>query len=279
MGAAQGKESDPSGSLMDRGRKTEPIYIVPVVQSANTSPLGWFAFALTTALLQGPTTTLTEPGTGNIVFAYAAGYGGLAELLAGMFEAGRGKMFSAIIFSSYGAFWLSFAVFGILTQTGIFKTLGPAPEGMQMLLALWSFSSFLLFLNALAMNLALQSILGFLTITFALLSAGVTHPAVNKAGGVLGFITAACAFYTAFAELTNDTFNRRVVPLGTINWYRYVFHMRTPDASYDVQRTDVRTLNPQGIRNSGGGVRNSGVEEGKFQHGRPAAGPPTVNRT
>lgn len=41
--------------------------------------------------------------------------GGIAQLLAGMWEARRGKIFGATAFSSYGAFWISFGLFGILS--------------------------------------------------------------------------------------------------------------------------------------------------------------------
>lgn len=47
------------------------------------------------------------------VWCFALGYGGLAQLLAGMWEARRGKMFGAVAFSSYGAFWISLGLFGI----------------------------------------------------------------------------------------------------------------------------------------------------------------------
>jgi len=50
------------------------------------------------------------------VYTFALGYGGLAQLLAGMWEAYRGKMFGAVAFSSYGAFWISIGLFGVLSD-------------------------------------------------------------------------------------------------------------------------------------------------------------------
>jgi GPR1/FUN34/yaaH family len=44
--------------------------------------------------------------------------GGIAQLLAGMWEARRGKIFGATAFSSYGAFWISYGLFGILSTVG-----------------------------------------------------------------------------------------------------------------------------------------------------------------
>ena len=45
-----------------------------------------------------------------------------------------------------------------------------------------------------------------------------------QAGGWFGLITAAIAFYIAFAELTNDTLKKDVFPLGPFTWHLKFFH-------------------------------------------------------
>lgn len=51
--------------------------------------------------------------TPNVVLGMALGYGGLVQLLAGMWEFAAGNTFGATAFSSYGGFWLSFgAIYG-----------------------------------------------------------------------------------------------------------------------------------------------------------------------
>ena len=65
------------------------------------------------------------------VWCFAIGFGGLAQLLAGMWEANRGKMFGATAFSSYGAFWISLGLFGIISDTGIFTAAGGAVKGLE----------------------------------------------------------------------------------------------------------------------------------------------------
>src|SRR5213079_1109610 len=78
---------------------------------ADPAPLGLAAFALTTFVLSffnaGWVSSAGEP----IVFGLAFAYGGLAQLLAGMWEFRTGNTFGATAFTSYGAFWLSFFVF------------------------------------------------------------------------------------------------------------------------------------------------------------------------
>ena len=57
-------------------------------------------------------------------------------------------------------------------------------------LAIWSIFTFLLFICTLGLNLALATLFFLLTVTFALLSAGVTHATTNKVGGAqANFVT------------------------------------------------------------------------------------------
>lgn len=221
-----------------RGGQNSPVFVVSQVQSCNMGPLGLFGFAWTTALLSMVHTHKVSSGAVSLVYCFALGYGGLAQLLAGMWEARRGKMFGAVAFSSYGAFWISLGIFGIVKDTGIFTASGALLEGLQTMLALWAVVTFLFFLNTLALNIALSCLFFMLTLTFCLLAGGETVLGSEKAGGWCGMITAAIAFYIGFAELTNDTLKKDVIPLGPLTWATRVFH--TPAPAYNVNLTDPR---------------------------------------
>ena len=78
---------------------------------ADPAPLGLAAFALTTFLLSGFNATFIPNG---IWVGAALFYGGLAQLLAGMWEFRNRNVFGATAFSSYGAFWLSLGGFVVL---------------------------------------------------------------------------------------------------------------------------------------------------------------------
>ncbi len=83
---------------------------------ANPAPLGLCGFALTTfvlSLINLGTAGITEP---NIVIGAAFAYGGLCQLLAGMWEMAVGNTFGATALSSYGGFWIGTAI--ILTPGG-----------------------------------------------------------------------------------------------------------------------------------------------------------------
>ena len=115
---------------------------------AGTTSLGGFMHFLLPCVLLSPaislrkswttccthrvSTVLTVRTVASIaVWCFALGFGGLAQLLAGMWEARRGKMFGATAFSSYGAFWISLGLYGVLSDTGIFTASGAASKGLE----------------------------------------------------------------------------------------------------------------------------------------------------
>ena len=82
---------------------------------ADPGPLGLAAFALTTFMLSAANAEILGQvgispkglGTVPVVLSLALAYGGIAQLLAGMWEFRTGNTFGAVAFSSFGAFWLS----------------------------------------------------------------------------------------------------------------------------------------------------------------------------
>src|SRR3954469_411511 len=78
---------------------------------ADPAPLGLAGFALTTFVLSMFNPGLVSANGEPVVFGLALAYGGLAQLLAGMWEFRTGNTFGAVAFTSFGAFWLSLFVF------------------------------------------------------------------------------------------------------------------------------------------------------------------------
>ncbi len=79
---------------------------------ADPGPLGLAAFALTTFVLSMFNAGLSATSGEPVVLGLALAYGGMAQLLAGMWEFRTGNTFGAVAFASYGAFWISFWAFG-----------------------------------------------------------------------------------------------------------------------------------------------------------------------
>lgn len=198
---------------------------VPAVATANPAPLGLCGFALTTFVLSSINAGFIIPqGIGTtIVIGLALFYGGLAQMLAGMWEFRAGNTFGATAFTSYGAFWLSFAVifipgFGVLAAfTG--KAAADLGTAVGLYLLGWTIFTALMFLGTLRSNGALIAVFGLLTLTFLFLAIGALGGAsgMTMIGGWLGILTALAAWYTALAGILasgNNAFRLPVWPMG-----------------------------------------------------------------
>jgi len=171
----------------------------------NPGALGLFSFASTTFMLSLYNLQTRGIKTPNVVVGMAIFCGGLAQLLAGMWEFPRGNVFGATAFSSYGAFWLSYATI-LIPGSGIvaaYENGDDLSNALGIFLIAWMMVTFLLFVAALRKNIGFIVLLGFLTITFAALAAGefTGSAGATKAGGALGVITAFIAYYVGLSEL------------------------------------------------------------------------------
>ncbi len=175
---------------------------------ANPAPLGLCAFALTTFVLSAANAKLFE-GAG-IVIGLAAFYGGLAQLLAGMWEFKTGNTFGATAFTSYGAFWLAVAA-------TLQLNLIPNHPAFGFFLLGWSIFTAILFICTFRLNVALVLLFGLLLVTFILLTFGEFGSAsAGLYGGYFGLATAAVAWYTAFAGILSGMKSVIKLPVGPL---------------------------------------------------------------
>jgi uncharacterized protein len=179
---------------------------------ANPGPLGLAAFALTTFVLSMFNSGLVAEGGEPIVLGLALAYGGLAQVLAGMWEFRTGNTFGATAFTSYGAFWLSFWAYVQFFAKDIPEA--DAGHAVGLYLIAWGIFTAYMFIASLRTTGAVALVFILLTITFIVLGIGdaAAKTGVTKLGGWLGLATALAAWYASFAEVTNATFARTVLP-------------------------------------------------------------------
>jgi len=178
--------------------------------TANPAPLGLCAFALTTFVLSAANAGLFTGAT--IVIGLALFYGGLAQMLAGMWEFRAGNTFGATAFTSYGAFWLAV---GATLQWKLI----PNGAAFGFFLLGWTIFTGLMFLGTLRSNVALIAVFGLLFLTFLFLAIGALggSSGMTSFGGWLGILTALVAWYTALAGILasgNNAFRLPVWPMG-----------------------------------------------------------------
>jgi succinate-acetate transporter protein len=180
---------------------------------ADPGPLGLAGFAMTTFVLSMFNAKLVGAGGEPVVLGLALAYGGIAQLLAGMWEFRTGNTFGAVAFSSFGAFWISFWVL----VTFLLPKIPAADAGHAVGLYLWAWAIFTtyMFVASLRTTGAVALVFLLLAVTFILLGAGNSgaHENVIKWGGYLGLATAAAAWYASFAAVTNSTFGKTVLPV------------------------------------------------------------------
>ena len=184
---------------------------------ADPAPLGLAAFALTTFVLSMFNSGLMSDAGEPIVFGLALAYGGLAQLLAGMWEFRNQNAFGATAFTSYGAFWLSFWAFEQFYAKSVPEAhLGKA---VGLYLIAWGIFTSYMIVASLRVSVAVAVVFVLLAITFLLLGIGEAgaHESIAHLGGYFGLATAAAAWYASFAGVTNKTFGRVVLPVKELN--------------------------------------------------------------
>jgi succinate-acetate transporter protein len=181
---------------------------------ANPAPLGLMGFGLTTLVLSLVNSNLIGPGATPVVLGMAFAYGGLAQLLAGMWEFRTGNTFGAAAFTSYGAFWISF--FFLVTFDAKLITPNEINSALGAYLWVWGILTGMLFLCSFAAPRAVQLVFLLLTVTFILLGIGNSGgtSSVIHAGGFVGIATAAAALYAACGEIMASAYGHDVLPLG-----------------------------------------------------------------
>jgi uncharacterized protein len=179
---------------------------------ADPGPLGLAGFALTTFVLSVYNTKMIGSGD-TVVLGLALAYGGIAQLLAGMWEFVKGNTFGAVAFSSYGAFWLSYWYLVNHLPTG---TAGnDLTHGLATYLLAWGIFTAYMFIGSLRTTGAVAAVLLALTLTYIALAIGNYAESTGwvKVGGWIGLVTAVLAWYASFAAVVNFTFKKVVAPV------------------------------------------------------------------
>jgi succinate-acetate transporter protein len=180
--------------------------------SANPAPLGLFGFGMTTVLLNIHNAGFYEMN--SMILAMGIFYGGIAQVIAGVLESKKNNTFGMTAFISYGFFWLSLVGLILMGKWG--WTNATTKDALATYLLVWGVFTFLLFIGTLKLNRALQFVFATLTILFFLLSIGnyTDNADIIKFAGYEGIVCGSAAIYTGIANLLNEVYGRKMLPLG-----------------------------------------------------------------
>jgi uncharacterized protein len=192
---------------------------------ADPAPLGLAAFALTTFLLSAINAGFAKTSTGFDWWGYAIAYGGLIQLLAGMWEFRNRNVFGATAFSTYGGFWIGV---GLWLHFIAPTAKNPVSLNRDLGWILLAFAIFNLYMLIISTQLNMAVFLVFLTLelteiflfigNFATKSPALPPDPTNSGlivvGGYFGIITALVAWYTSAAGVMNGIKGKAVLPVG-----------------------------------------------------------------
>ncbi|PYH42926.1 acetate uptake transporter family protein [Aspergillus saccharolyticus JOP 1030-1] len=219
---------------------------------ANPAPLGLAGFALTTFVLgciNMQTRGITQP---NMVVPLAFAYGGLVQLLAGMWwvyvyssswaglqlilhprEMAAGNTFGATALSSYGGFWISLAMtltpggFNIegQLQAADNGSMGMFYDSFGLYLMGWFIFTFLLVTCTVKSTVIFFSLFATVDIALLLLAVGYLHrpddtpyTPLLKAGGLFALLGAFLAWYSCLAGIADTSNSFFIIPVWHFPW-------------------------------------------------------------
>jgi uncharacterized protein len=208
-----------------------PAPAAAVTGVADPAPLGLAAFALTTFLLSALNAGWAKNTTGADWWGYAIAYGGLCQLLAGMWEFRNRNVFGATAFSTYGGFWIGLGLWFHFVPGTLKATANPVVLNRDLGWILLAFAIFNLYMliHSTQVNTAVFLVFLTLQITEILLFVGnfATKTAslppfvapfgltgLIQAGGYVGVLTALVAWYTSAAGVINGLKGRPVFWVG-----------------------------------------------------------------
>ena len=181
---------------------------------ANPGPLGLLGFGMTTVLLN-----LHNAGffpNSIIVVAMGIAMGGLAQVIAGIFELRNGNTFAGTAFTAYGLFWWSLVIIWVNPFADVATIAAADATYLAFYLLLWGIFTGFMYIGTLKHNKATQVVFGSLTVLFLLLAIGdFTHNhTITMIAGFEGIFCGLSAIYSAAGQIINAEFGKEILPLG-----------------------------------------------------------------
>ncbi|HXL93658.1 MAG TPA: acetate uptake transporter [Streptosporangiaceae bacterium] len=204
----------------------EDAGITPVTQNsvADPAPLGLAAFALTTFLLSAKNAGWMSHASGVTFVGYAFAYGGICQLLAGMWEFKNKNVFGATAFSTYGGFWIGLYFYVHDFGVGLLGAKEFALFNHDLgwiLLAFAVFNTYMLIMStqvsvavfAVFLTLEITEIVGAIANFDA--GAAANPTGMVKVAGYIGIVTAIAAWYASAAGVSRGIVGSAIrLPVG-----------------------------------------------------------------
>jgi succinate-acetate transporter protein len=189
---------------------------------ADPAPLGLGAFALTTFALSIVNAGFLPEDSLRLYIPLALFYGGLAQLIAGLYEFRNNNLFGATAFVSYGAFWLSLGTIETLAREFGVGAPGVRLAALGWFFVAWAIFTVIMWIGSWGVHAALGVAFTVLLVTFILLalafllapSGEPVNPGILHLAGYAGIVTSIVAWYIVAADVINTVYGRVILPVG-----------------------------------------------------------------
>jgi len=214
----------------DRTVHPAPTPAIPASAIADPGPLGLAAFALTTFLLSAKNAGWMTHATGSAWLPFALAYGGLAQLLAAMWEFRNKNVFGTTVFGSFGAFWIGLGFWVLLVVNPAVAAIKPVTAAATVaslnhdlgwiLLGFAILTTYVLILAAQTNTITFIAVFGLWVALIVLcignFNAGsaLLPTETIKIGGYVGVITALAAWYASAAGMAAGMGGKIRFPVG-----------------------------------------------------------------
>jgi Predicted membrane protein len=186
------------------------------IEVADPTPLGLFGLAMVTLVASSQKLGWTDGLA--FVLPWALFLGGMAQIIAGLFDFKHNNLFGATAFSAYGLFWICMAM-GWLTKMGCLgETLCTSIDGKQLGFAFlgYMFLSAVLTVSTVKMSKAMFLLMFLIVILFlglALDAFGLGH-VWHTVAAWTEFAISLVTFYVLAAKYLSTFFGREMLPVG-----------------------------------------------------------------
>nr|WP_297162402.1 acetate uptake transporter [uncultured Dysgonomonas sp.] len=187
------------------------------IEVADPTTLGLFGLAIVTLVASSQKMELTS-GL-SLVLPWAIFLGGIAQLIASLFDFKHNNLFGATAFSAYGLFWIGMAMSWLIKLGCFGDTLAQAIDVKQLGFVFIGYMilTIVFTVSGLKMSKAMFVLLLLIVVLFlglALDSFGcghVWHAVAAYAELAISLLT----FYVLAAKYLNSFFGRNIIPVGS----------------------------------------------------------------